>query len=214
MKSVKQIIAILFISFLSSQAYSQISVGGQVSYLNVFGGTGLKSFGFGVKGDYALDDETVLSLGGNYYLPSTYSEFTYATAYSNFTTPSQVEVDVEYKVSFIHVYFGGRRYFVGDYEDDFGIYGLAEVGLLMAPVTTTLGEYDESQYYTTVQDGAKETLVNFTLNIGAGVEKELDFGYIFGDLKLNLPANQANGEYVPVEIPTSVSVNAGVRFPF
>ncbi|MGB0176330.1 MAG: hypothetical protein ACPF9D_04135 [Owenweeksia sp.] len=214
MKSIKRIAAILFISLLSSQAYSQISIGGQVSYLNLFGGSGLKNFGLGVKGDYALNDETVLSGGVNYYLPSTYSDFTYGTANSSQTSPTQIEIDVEYKVSFIHLYFGGRRYFVGDYEDDFGFYGLAEVGLLMAPVTTTLGEYDESRYNTSIEDGAKETLINFTLNLGVGVEKELDFGYIFGDLKLNLPANQANGQYVPVEIPTSLSVNAGVRVPF
>lgn len=212
MNSLKLIATALFITILSSQAYSQLSLGGQVSYLNLFGGTGLKSFGVGVKGDYAIDDKTVLSGGLNFYLPSTLTEGAYANAFSNQTSPSQIVIDTENKISFIHLYFGGKRYFVGDYEDDFGFYGLAEIGILLAPTTTTLEEFDESKYYSTVEEG-RETLSNFTINFGAGVEKEIDFGYIFLDLKLNLPANQANGQAVAVEIPFSASINAGVRIP-
>jgi hypothetical protein len=213
MKSIKQIIAILFISFISSQAYSQFSLGGQVSFLNLFGGTGLKNFGLGVKGEYAQSEKTILYGGINYFLASKYSDMTYANALSSLTSPSQIEVDVEYKVSFFHIYVGAKRYFIGDYEEDFCFYGFAEAGLLMAPVLTTLSGYDKSLYSATAVDGSKETLTNFTLGFGPGIEKKFDFGYIFSDIKLTLPANQANGETVEVQIPASFGINVGVRIP-
>lgn len=213
MKSIKQIITIVFLSLLSSQAYSQISVGGQASYLNLFGDIGLKNFGFGIKGEYAIKDKIVISGGVNYYLASKYSEITFANAIDGQTSPSQIEVDVEQKVSFIQLYFGGKRYFVGDYEADFGLYGLAEAGYLVVPITTSLGNFDNTLYSTFEEDGAKQTLTNFTLNFGFGLEKNLEFGYLFADLKLNLPANQVNGQTVAIEIPTSASINVGVRIP-
>lgn len=213
MKSLKLIVSVLFITLLSSQAYSQLSLGGQVSYLNLFGGTGIKSFGIGIKGDYALDDRTVLTGGFNYYLPSKFSNEVYGNAYSSETSPSQIIIESENKISFMHIYFGAKRYFVGDYEDDFGFYGLAEVGILLAPTSTTLEDFNENKYYSTVDADQRETLSNFTINFGVGVEKDIDFGYLFADLKLNLPANQANGQAVAVDIPFSASINLGVRIP-
>ena len=205
---------ILCIILFSIQAYGQISVGGNISYLNVFGGTGLKNIGVGFKGDYAMDERTVFSGGLNYFLPSKYSSSNYGTSYSSQTSPNQIDINVDYKISFIQLYIGGRRYFAGDYEDDFGFYGLAELGLLMSPVTAQVEKFDNTLYYTNVKDGDKETLSNFTVNFGIGIEKNMDFGYLFGDMKFIIPANQVNGQTVSIQIPASLSLNAGVRIPF
>lgn len=214
MKSIKKIAFILFLSVLSSQVYSQISIGGQASFFNLFGGSGLKNIGLGFKGEYAQSEKTVFLGGINYYIPSKFSRTTYGYAFNSMTSPQQVDIDVEYKVSFTHIYIGVKRYFAGDYEDDFGFYGLAEAGLLLAPTATTLGNYNKSLYYTVVEDGKKEVLGNFTINFGLGFEKSVGSIYIFSDVKLNLPANRSGDVEVDFDIPTSLSVNAGVRVPF
>lgn len=136
MKSIKQILFVAIITLLSSQAIAQFSAGGQVSYLNLFGGTGIKSLGFGLKGEYGYSDNTVITGGVNYFLGSKFSETTYGNAASNQTSPSQIEVDLEYKITFIHLYVGAKRYFVGEYEDDFGLYGIGEAGYMVAPIGT------------------------------------------------------------------------------
>jgi len=210
----KQISIILLVLLLSSEAYSQISIGGQVSYLNLLGGSSLKNFGIGLKGDYAINDKTLVTGGASYFLGSTYSTTTYGNAYSSTTVPSRITLNVDYKVSFIQLFIGGKRYFVGDCEDDFGFYGLGELGLVLAPISTTISDYDSDLYDAGVTEGSSETLLNFTIGFGLGIEKEFGFGYVFADLKLNLPANKVNESTVEIQIPAFMTINAGVRIPF
>ncbi len=213
MKTMKKIVIVLFVTFLSIQVNAQISLGGQASFIHLFGKTGINTFGIGVKGDYAKSEKIVITAGFNYFIPSTYSDYTYGNSFSSMTSPSQIDVDVDYKVSLYHVFVGGKYYLVNDCEDDFGLYGIAEAGLMMGAVTTTLGDFNDNLYYTSMDDGAKESLSNFTLDIGIGGEFDLDFGYLFADLKLLLPVNTVDGQTVEVEIPASVSLSVGVRIP-
>lgn len=201
--------------FFSAEADAQFSMDGMVSFQNMFGGSGLKNFGLGIKAEYALGDKTVITGGFKYYLPSNFEDYTYGYAYSSQTNPSQIEIETKTGVSFLHLTFGGKRYFVGDYEDNFGLYGIGEAGMLFAPVKTTItGNFDPELYYTTFEDGEKETLSNFTIGFGLGFDIDLDFGYLFTDLKLNLPANQVNGQTVSISIPPAVAIDAGIRIPF
>jgi hypothetical protein len=119
-----------------------------------------------------------------------------------------------YKIKFANLTIGAKRYFVGDYESDFGFYGFIDLGLMLAPATTEVGTYDSDLYYTTVTDGEFELLSSWIIGPGLGLEKDFDFGYIFADLKFNLPATSANGVAVDIDIPASFMVNAGVRIPF
>jgi hypothetical protein len=82
----------------------------------------------------------------------------------------------------------------------------------MASVSTTYEDYDANLY--NVYKSSSETVMQWTINFGIGAEKNLDFGYIFGDFMLNLPANNVNGIDVAIDIPTSISLNVGVRIPF
>jgi hypothetical protein len=41
----------------------------------------------------------------------------------------------------------------------------------------------------------------------------MNFGYLFSDLKVNIPANTFGGESISFNIPSSVQIKAGVRFP-
>ena len=215
MKKVLNASALLLAVLFSASAQSQFSIGGQASFQKLFGGTGLNNFGLGIKGEYAFGDKTTMFGGFNYYFASKYDESRYAYAYSSLTTPQQIEFATEVKINFMHIGIGAKRYFVGDYEDSFGFYGLLEAGYLIAPVKENFVEtFDQTEYYTTIEDGEKEMLSNFTIGGGIGAEFDLDFGYLFIDAMLRLPANQVNGSFVSIQIPAGAVFNAGVRVPF
>ena len=198
--------------FFYSNTNAQISGGAQLSYLKLFGGTGISSLGLGLKGEYAASEKVAYLGGFNYYFPENEKYTTIANASSSDLDPNHVDVDYEQKFNFIHIYVGAKYYFAGETAGSFGVYGLGEAGYLFAPFTTTVGDVP-SGYHTSLEDGT-ENVGNLTINFGIGGEGNIGFGYLFGDVKLNLPANQANGVEVAINIPASASFNAGVRVPF
>jgi len=214
MKKLYSTLILIILIGTTLQVNAQISAGGQLSYMQLLGGTGISSIGFGLSGGYAYSDDIYAYGGFNYYLGKSYDYTAYGYAMSSTTEPDQISIASSYKLSMIHIYGGARKYFVGDTEGDFGVYGLVEAGYLMVPIKSEVGTYNSSLYYTTEEDVSSEILGNFTIDLGIGAEKDLGFGYLYGDLKLNLPANKANGQYVAIEVPASVSINAGVRVPF
>lgn len=216
MKKIKLFTLSLLLVCLSGLAYSQISVAPQASFVNFFGGTEIRSFGLGIKGEYATSDRFVPYGGVNFYFPNKSEGYATAVANDFNTTPSYIDVATSEKLSFIHLMFGAKFYFVGDYEDDFNFYGFGEAGYLLARYTEELtGNYDRQKY--TLEEssyGETESFGNFTIAFGLGIEKDLDFGYLFFDTKLILPANNVNGQVVDISIPASIGLNAGLRFPF
>lgn len=221
MFSIKKLLAISLLIIISIPSYSQyrrksnssdFSLSGQGSYIKFFGGSDVSNIGIGIKGDYGLRDDLGISGGFNYYLPYTMEGQTTATAKSSTTSPQYITVDEDTKIPFMNFYVGLKKYFVGGYSEDFGLYGIGEMGLLISNTSSELGDYDEEKY--TIETYDAETLSNFMLTLGFGLEGNINFAYLFADVKLNLPANQENGEEVAVEIPASVVVNLGLRFPF
>jgi len=213
MKKLYSTLILMILIGTSLQVNAQISLGGQVSYLKLFGESGINGIGLGINGGYAYKDD-IYSYGGfNYYLPKTFEDNTYGYARDIATEPEEIIIESTYKVSMIHIYVGARKYFVGDTESDFGVYGLVEAGYLMVPIKSEVGTYNKSLYFINEEEVSKEILGNFTIDLGIGAEKDFGFGYLFGDLKLNLPANRANGQVVEIVIPASVSINVGVRLP-
>jgi len=213
MKSIKKVAIGLFILAFSSQAYSQLSLGGQMSLLHAFGDYGVNNVGLGIKGEYSVSDDNIITVGVNYYFPTKFSETIIASASSSTTKPSSVVVEAEHTLSFIHFFGGAKRYFVGDYEDDFGFYGIGEAGFLLGPWATKLSSFDKSLYHADYEDGQKTTHFCLTLNLGLGVEKRFDFGYLFADMRLNLPAN-LNGDAIASEAIVTACFNGGIRIPF
>jgi hypothetical protein len=210
----KQTITFLFALFFLTQGISQFSIGGQASYLSLTGSSDLSNIGIGLRAEKVFDEKTVIQGGANYFLSSTFSDNAVATAFSSSTEPSQIDLDLQYELSFIYIYVGGKRYLVGGNDQSFSLYVDAEAGLLMAPSTTILGQYDESLYQTFIKDGDKETLANWTIGGGVGIEKAVGFGYLYTSAKIILPATESNGVTISYEIPTSYMITAGLRIPF
>lgn len=212
MNFLKKSLIIITMLIGANAAMAQLSLGGGFSYANFFGDfSELSQPGLNIRGDYAKDDRTVFTGGIGYYFGNTEETEFFLVPLSS--TNSGINVKGETSFNFLHFYIGAKRYFVGDYEGDFNLYGELDLGLLMSPYKDEItDDYNSSLY----QDPAltDETFSNFMLGIGLGAELNLDFGYAFAEAKLNLPTNQENGETVAVEIPGNMMLNLGVRFPF
>lgn len=213
MKGFKVFSLALFVGLIPVSTYSQLSIGGQATYLHLFGGTGIKTIGLGPKVDYTMDYTNVFMGSLSVYMPSKLTGTVYGNAFSSATDPSQIEIDATWSLKFFHLAAGVRRYFVGDYEEDFGFYGLLELGAMLIPAKTTVAPYDTSLYWVMEEDLSNQTFFNFLLTGGVGTEVNLDFAYLFGDLKLNIPANKVGGATVAVQIPASFTLSAGLRVP-
>tara|TARA_B100000809_G_C15001700_1_gene481772 strand:- start:131 stop:757 length:627 start_codon:yes stop_codon:yes gene_type:complete len=207
----KKIASVLVMLISIGVSYSQISVGGQFSYLNAFGFGG--GPGFGAKIDYANSDKLVYTGGVNYYLPITLEESTYANAFSSATNPGSISVNSEEKATFIQFHAGVKYYFSGDYESDFGFYCFAGAGVWLIPWTSTVTEeYNQLLYYG--PEDRAETLTGLTIDFGLGIEKGFDFGYLFAEGGLNLKAKSVNGSTIDQPIPNFAALNLGFRYPF
>jgi hypothetical protein len=113
------------------------------------------------------------------------------------------------QLSLDYKYYLGRN---SGYEDG-GFYLFAGAGLQMAKATTTLGDYDKTLYYTTLDDGA-ERVFQPILRGGSGFEFNVGPGFLYGEAFLNIPANNVNGVSVDINLPASAGLQLGYRFPF
>ena len=211
MFSLKQFLLLLFICF-SVPSISQFSLGGEVGYLHTLRQTNLHNVGVGVNWQLSYHDRLAFSVRANYYLGSKYSYYTIAEAKDSITAPQEIEIDVMSTVSYLHIYLGSRFYYFGGYEKDFGTYILGNVGLLRAPISVELGEYDDKNYISLIEDGSNSILHNFTFSPGIGIEKKFNFGYMYMDTKVNFVLKKYSGEFAHYDIPTTLGVNLGIRY--
>lgn len=142
----------------------------------------------------------------------------YVSAFSSSTSPSQLEIPVTYKISLIHIFAGGKRYFGdGEYEEG-GFYGLGDVGFMFIPITTKYDPFNETLYYptgsSTITGGeSKETVSDVMFGLGLGFEKGKDALKFFGEAKVAIPisgVNSRTGTDSPIGL--GLALNAGVRF--
>lgn len=210
----KKISSLFICALLSTAAFSQVSVGAYFSSVNFLSGSEVSNTGFGLVGNYGLDNGIVAFGGiGLYSAYELEGEFT-ATAASNQTSPSSIKVGYTNEIPLTHVFVGAKKYFVGDYDDEnFGFYGSAQLGYMASSYSTTIDDYDDVNYNLSVAED--ETVSNFMLGVGVGVEKGIgDLGFVFGQAKFNLTSNEENGVAVEVEIPASTEINIGYRYLF
>lgn len=195
--------------------FENLSFGGNLGY------TGWASLGsnlaFGVRGHYVSNEKLAVVVSYNTQIPVTSDTYdAYAQANSSLVTPSQVSVEVKDKVSFHQVAVEGNYYFVGDLEENFGLYGLAGVGLVFASVSSEVGDYDKSKYNLGSEYSETQAYTGLLMNGGIGANFMLsDQISIFGEAKIGIPANRVNEQAVVNPIPFNYGFGVGVRFnPF
>lgn len=193
-----------------NETKAQISIDGQVNFqrMSIIGGM----TGIGLRGEYAQTEKIGFRVGFDYFFGNSTDYETSASSFSSQTTPDRIDVNYTESISMINITAGGKYYFVGDYEEDFGVYGLLDVGLMLAPVKYEYGSYDESLY--DVYEGENTMLFNFSIGGGVGAEYKVGPGSVFSNLYLSLPANNVGDMIVEVSIPPAVGLSLGYRYMF
>lgn len=207
MKKVFILLAVCLGVSTINETKGQISIDGQVNFQRMSDIGGMT--GFGLRGEYAQSEKIGIRVGFDYLFGN--STDYEASAYSNGSGPS---IGVKYTESYsiINITAGGKYYFVGDYEEDFGIYGLLDVGLMLAPVKYEYDSYDQTMY--SLYENENTMLFNFSIGGGIGAEYKVGPGSVFSNLYLSLPANNVNGVVVEVSIPPAIGLSLGYRYMF
>ena len=221
LKQMKKVIKISILAVLGlfsfNNSYAQfdkekLSLGGGLGYY------GYASVGstlvVNIRGNYILDDKSSIAVSYNYHLPMTQSLSAYANSNTSLITPSQISVSRDRKVSINNICLNYHRYFVGETEESFGIYGLAGAGLTMANVSSTYGAYD-TRY--SLQKEADATYTGWIIDLGLGTNIQLmDKMNFFAEAKIGFAANNSynsqSGTSGDNPIPFHYSVAAGVRY--
>jgi len=138
---------------------------------------------------------------------------TYVDASISLTSPSSFRIALEEKSGIIQFQAGIRYYFTGDYESSFGFYGLGGTSVLIHSWSSTVTEEYDKLLYNGPADQS-ELIIGLTINLGLGIEKEFDFGYVFVEVALNLKANRVNGQVIEQAILNSGAINLGLRYHF
>lgn len=189
----------------------ELAIGGHVSFMKLFSANTM--IGIGVNGLFSSDGERNAYFGDiSQFFGGKIVESTYATASSNQTSPTQVDVDLTSKFKATAARVGWRRYLVNDItEEGFKMYFHLQAGVMFFKGTTEASAYDATEYNLSFEP----ELVASGLFLGAGYGLESRIGEkasIFGDLNLTVPANNANGVAIEVEIPATLLISIGTRF--
>jgi hypothetical protein len=199
------------IVFGAAPINAQISIGPQLGYSYSF--SGIRNINLGIRGDYQLEDNSGIAVSLGYHLPYKFEDEISLIARSS-TTPS-AKVLTNDRISGIKL-LANYKYYLGgtEYEDDFAFYALAGAGISFYTYKSTTEPFDQNLYSANGYEGDKlsESFLGFSLNAGIGAEFLLGDNPAFVELKLLLPANQANGQSIEVDIPTFFHLTAGYRF--
>ncbi len=205
----KKTVLVLSLIALGTITNAQFAAGAQVNLSKFFGAPSF--IGLGANASYAIKDKLVARLSVNFGLPKTESNTSLAYALSSDNPVRSVNYTYEERLSLLGIWIDGQYFFTGDYEDG-GLYGLVGIGYTIAKSKFTVGPVDRTRYgIGNFEDGSTGQAA---LRLGAGYEHGLDFGNLFGELGLNLSANQQNGVTVATTLPSFFFVNVGFRHYF
>ena len=216
------IIIILLFSIYSQNSYCQWSLGSSVNYLNLLVNDGYSNFGLSVKAEKSLF----------------YVGFAYTTMESGERTvladtsmidAGQAQALSTYSIKSYKIFLGVKNYFVGDYDDDFGFYGLVDISYYYLPITKRIdGPIGSARYYYHILYGEnKERQVGFeesetsevlvTGGVGLGIEKKIKSVYLYSDAIIKMSVTSPNNNSPAGDGGSSMffpfEFNLGVRVP-
>lgn len=214
-RGMKMLILFIGISTLSFQSYAQLSGGPRLAFdLYLFSGRKAPSVGGFME--WSSSDMGSMRIGGSFAPPIKETVNLDASANYGYTHPQHIEVELNYKYSFYHLYYDYKRYYgAGGYTYG-GFYTATGVGynLAIGRGDIDFGSYSQNLYSldSPVQVSELEVLGQFMLRGYVGYELNVDFGMIAPELGVSVPANQINGAYVPISLPPFIEAAIAIRF--
>lgn len=155
------------------------------------GGTGSPAYDIKAGGGFAYGSEIEklgLQLNGYYRLPANEQIFVGAD-FTYYFPETETAFGVEEKITWIEININGQYHFLQ--EEELGVYGLGGLNYTSLSFSVEADGFDSS---------ASESEIG--LNIGGGVEYNLDFGLVYGELKF------------VISDADQLVFGAGVRIPF
>lgn len=174
------------------------------------------SISYSLRVHYIQSEENTFYVSYNSQLPISLESDISAQALSSATIPSSVNAKLKQEVSFHNLALDFNRYFVGDVEESFGMYGILGAGLTLGTLTTSTSGYDKSQYTTGIQEES-ESVSGFMMNLGLGGNFSLsDKVALFTEARIGIPLgnsyNSRGNSTITNPVPFNYSVGAGIRY--
>lgn len=214
MKKALLVVCLLFTVSTASAQISRIYFGAGLSFAKLFGGSGLSAFiGPGINGGVSLGQK--MSIGGyfNYGFGGSYESAVVGYDERSGTPPyASQTLTGSYSTRMMDIGVDWRFNFVGKVVAKvqwFGVFGASASLLRLGEI-----ELDNPNHGLTVDQAYLEA-TNYSqlyINAGTGLEVSLGKVQLIGDLRLRLPANQVNGQYVSISMPAGFAFGIGARY--
>jgi hypothetical protein len=216
----------LSLTFIAAKSFSQTNIQAYGSFIrNLNPDFGGNTQGAGFRFEFGKDESSVSYYAGlAYALPISTKKELEARAYSNFTSPSTVEVTGLYKLPMYRLEGGARYYITGEAHNYEGINFYLNLGaeVIAVPNKPKYSYYDK-EYYTlgftpesdVNEDGTEKLALNIMLAGGAGIEKNIGPGNLFAQITLAFPATQNGNSDISSSLeeftPIPLNFNIGYK---
>lgn len=208
--------ATFFAKFSSAQFnIEDLSFGasaGYHSFLSDVGG-GLAA---DLRGHYYMSERNALNVGFGLQAPLSLISEDKAHPY-DLTNPNSISVQIEQSIRLYRLFMEYNFYFVGDMDENFGVFGIGGIGLTAGQAKVRMiTDYDKTVYRSPIEN-SQSTLSGPTINLGIGASYNFTSKLAgFVESRICLPANShGNGMAIINDIPFNYGIGFGIRFnPF
>ena len=221
--SKKYLFFILFVTFLASNLFSQLSLNGGLGTLNGFGVK--KTFvGLNLGLEYPRSNQATLYGRISYYIPRNEDDSIQAFFYEINNPSSSLQRNYTISTGYLTVEGGNRFYIINGYDNGFSFYGGSTVLLCVNNIKKKFADWDypnneaEYQYY----GDSKGTILNLGVGLQGGLKYTFpSIGTFFCDFSGNyLVVRKASNDVIyestnyPFESALLFTFNLGIRKDF
>ena len=212
------LLSLFIMTVLISNA--QLSIGGNASYMSLLSEDGsiYSSPGIALR---AGNDRYEFGLGYGFINSRTKNVLadTIPGEKSHGLSEYLIEADIDYSIKVYQLFMKVKKYFIGDYEDDYGLYGIVDVSFYYMPFTKKMdapvGEsrnYHHDIFGIDIVRGEtfhteKDAIASMTGGVGLGYEKSIGKTYLFSSALIKMSATGGGAILFPLEF------NIGTRIP-
>jgi hypothetical protein len=207
--SKKHLFFTLFVTFLASNLFSQLSLNGGLGTLNGFGVK--KTFvGLNLGLEYPRSNQTTIYGRIAYYVPRNNIDSTqaYASAISTTTFPYTLPRNYTISTGYLTIEGGTRNYLINGYDNGFSVYGGSTILLCVNNIKKKFADwnylYNEADYEN--YGDSKGTI----LNLGVGLQGGLKYTFpSIGSIFLDF-----SGNYLVIRQASNEMIGESTNYPF